>query len=70
MDIQNEFFAEYKDVVTVYEVMEMLGLGRTAVYQIMQKGKIRTIKVGRKYVIPKQSVINFLTTGESIFRKD
>lgn len=70
MDIQNEFFAEYKDVVTVYEVMKMLGLGRTAVYQIMQKGKIRTIKVGRKYVIPKQSVINFLTTGESIFRKD
>ena len=64
MDKTKEAFAEYKDVVTVCEVMEMLGLGRVAVYRLF-----RTIRVGKKYIIPKQSIIDFISTGESFFRK-
>ena len=46
MDKTKEAFAEYKDVVTVCEVMEMLGLGRVAVYRLLREGIIRTIRVG------------------------
>ena len=69
MDKTKEAFAEYKDVVTVCEVMEMLGLGRVAVYRLLREGIIRTIRVGKKYIIPKQSIIDFISTGESFFRK-
>ena len=47
MDKTKEAFAEYKDVVTVCEVMEMLGLGRVAVYRLLREGIIRTIRVGK-----------------------
>jgi len=46
-----EMFTEYNDVVTVEEVMEMLHL---------KTDKIHTLRVGKKYVIPKKSVIDFL----------
>lgn len=64
MDKTNEAFAEYKDVVTVYEVMEMLGLGRVDVYRLLREGIIHTIRVGKKYIIPKQSIIDFISKGE------
>ena len=47
--------------------MEMLGLGRVAVYRLLREGIIRTIRVGKKYIIPKQSIIDFISTGESFF---
>ena len=55
-----EMFTEYIDVVTVEEVMEMLHLGRVTVYNLLKTDKIHTLRVGKKYVIPKKSVIEFL----------
>lgn len=60
---ETSMFAEYGDIVTVDEVMKMLHIGRTAVYSLLQDGSIRTVKVGRKYIIPKQSVTNFVNSG-------
>ena len=53
-------FTDYNDVVTVEEVMEMLHLGRVTVYNLLKTDKIHTLRVGKKYVIPKKSVIDFL----------
>ena len=53
-------FEEYGDIVSVDDVKKMLGVGRTAVYTMLQKGTLRSVKVGRKYIIPKQSVIDLL----------
>jgi excisionase family DNA binding protein len=53
-------FNEYGDIVSVDDVMKMLHIGRTAVYTLLQNGSIRSVKVGRKYIIPKQSVIDFV----------
>lgn len=55
-----EMFTEYNDVVTVEEVMEMLHLGRVTVNNLLKTDKIHTLRVGKKYVIPKKSVIDFL----------
>ena len=61
-DYQNvyEMFTDYNDVVTVEEVMEMLHLGRVTVYNLLKTDRIHTLRVGKKYVIPKKSVIDFL----------
>ena len=53
-------FNEYGDIVSVDDVMKMLHIGRTAVYTLLQNGSIRSVKVGRKYIIPKQSVSDFV----------
>ncbi len=53
-------FTEFNDVVTVDDVTKMLHVSRVTVYKLLKAGRIRTLKVGKKYIIPKQSIIDFL----------
>ena len=53
-------FTEFKDVVTVDDVTKMLHVSRVTVYKLLKSGRIRALKVGKKYIIPKQSIIDFL----------
>ena len=61
---ENELFKDYPDVITVDDIMKMLGIGRNVAYSILKSGVIKTIKIGKRYIIPKQSVINFLATAD------
>lgn len=62
MDKSKEIFSEYSDIVTVDEVMKMLRLGKNTVYKLLKDDEIMNVKVGVRYVIPKQSVIEFVST--------
>lgn len=62
MDKSREIFSEYSDIVTVDEVMKMLRLGKNTVYKLLKDDEIINVKVGARYVIPKQSVIEFVST--------
>ena len=53
-------FTAYKDVVTVKQLAEMLGIGITLAYKLVKQKTIQSIKVGREYKIPKHCVINYL----------
>ena len=54
-------FSEYDDVVTVDDVMNMLHIGRNNVYKLLNDNSIKSVKVGKRFIIPKRSVINFVT---------
>lgn len=57
-----EMFANYPDVVDVSGLQSMLGnIGKQTAYELVRKGTIKTIKVGKLYRIPKINVIAFLT---------
>ena len=57
-----EMFADYPDVVDVSGLQAMLGnIGRQTAYELVRKGTIKAIKVGKLYRIPKINVIAFLT---------
>lgn len=58
--MNNEIFKDYPDVVTPEDVQNMLHIGRNRVYELLKTNTIKSIKVGKKYIIPKKSVINFL----------
>lgn len=58
--MNNEIFKDYPDVVTPTDVQNMLHIGRNRVYELLKTNTIKSIKVGKKYIIPKKSVINFL----------
>lgn len=54
-------FSDYEDVVTVEDVMQMLHIGRSAVYKLLNEEKIKTVRIGKKFIIPKRSIIEFVT---------
>ena len=63
MQNTTNIFNEYPDVVTIDDLQSMLHLGRNAAYKLLRDGNIKTIKFGKKYIIPKTSVIQFLNTA-------
>lgn len=58
-------FQEYPDVVSVEEIQQMLRLGKNTVYTLLKNEIIKSIKVGKKYIVPKQYVMNFLNSAEN-----
>lgn len=61
--MQDLQFNNYPDIVTPEDIQKMLRLGRNSVYNLLKQGKIKSLRVGKKYLIPKTSVINFLQTA-------
>lgn len=58
----NEMFANFPDVVDVSGLRTMLGgIGEQKAYELVRKGTIKAIKIGKLYRIPKINVIAFLT---------
>jgi len=53
-------FDSYPDVVSVEEIQQILRIGKNAVYQLLKDGAIKSIKVGKRYVVPKKYIIDFL----------
>ena len=49
---------------TVDELAQKLGIGRNTAYGLINDGAIRSVKVGRKRLIPRQALVEFLA-GDS-----
>lgn len=53
-------FDNYKDVVTVSQLMEMLNIGRNSAYNLLNNGQIKAKKnYTGHWIIRKQSVIDY-----------
>lgn len=53
-------FQNYPDVITTEQVAEMIGVCKSTIYNLLKTQRLRHVRVGRKYVIPKQAVIDFV----------
>lgn len=51
---------EYKDILTVKELYDILPLGKNKIYELLNNGCIKNIKIGKKILIPKKYLIDFL----------
>ena len=60
--MESPLFSEYPDVITVEQLMEILHIGKNAAYSLLKSGEIRTIRIGRRYIIPKQSIITYISS--------
>ena len=47
-----------KEYLSIAELAKLLGISRIAVYMKVKKGKIRAIKIGKSYAIPREYVDN------------
>ncbi len=57
-------FYDYSDVISVDDLQTMLRIGRNAAYGLLKSGAIATIRVGKRYIIPEASVIDFMSLNK------
>jgi len=60
MTEETTMFANYPDVVTPNDLRLMLNIGRNSVYNLIRSGQIEVIRIGKKILVPKISVIRFV----------
>ena len=66
---EDKVFERYSDVVEVKDLCEMLGgISKKLAYKLLADGKVFSVKVGRTYKIPKESVTAYIT-GQSLSDK-
>jgi excisionase family DNA binding protein len=44
---------------------EMIGLGRTKTYEVIRTGELRSIKVGRRRLVPLSAITEFLSQSSA-----
>lgn len=59
MEYKN-IFKDYPDIVNVDDLTHMLGIGKNKAYELINTNAIQSIRIGRKHIIPKFRVIEFL----------
>ncbi|MBM3252442.1 MAG: helix-turn-helix domain-containing protein [Candidatus Omnitrophica bacterium] len=57
-----------KELITTAELAKILGISRVAVFKRIKKGQIKAIKVGKSFVISKDSLPEIL--GRVLSKKD
>ena len=70
-DYYEKLLSDYKDVITVREVVELTSYGRTTVNNWCNRGVLKSFRKGQLFYIPKVFLIDFFCslTLHSITRK-
>jgi len=53
-------FEGYSDIVTVKELCQMLKIGRNTAYDLVKSGKLNSVRIGARYLIPKVYIVTYL----------
>lgn len=54
---------KYPDVLTVEQLAQVLGVGKNSAYKLVNNRVIGHVKVGKKTLIPKACVIDYLESA-------
>ena len=54
-------FEKYPDIVSIDDVCTMTTLSKSSIYKLLRKGEIAHVRVGTKYIIPRQKVVEWVT---------
>ena len=56
-------FDELPLTLRVEDLMPILDIGRNTAYELVRGGKIRSIRIGRQLRIPKDALVEYLSSG-------
>lgn len=56
-------FDSFNDVLTVDDLCKALSLGKNSVYSLLKSGAIKSIRIGKKYLVPKLYLIDFISSN-------
>ena len=57
---QNNISNELPLVLCVEDLMQLLSIGRNTAYELVRSGKIKSIRIGKCYRIPRDSITEYL----------
>ena len=60
-----KMFKNEPDVLTVPDVVRLLQFGKNTVYGLIKEGRINSIKQGKKIIVPKVCLVEFLINAEN-----
>ena len=60
MEYWEEKERKFSDILTVKELMDYLAIGKNTAYELLHSKKIKSIKIGRVYKIPKTEVQEYI----------
>jgi excisionase family DNA binding protein len=55
-----DIFSDYPDIVSVNDLMKMLGVGKNTAYKLINEKKIKSVDIGRIHKIPKYCIIDYI----------
>ncbi|HEY1656168.1 MAG TPA: excisionase family DNA-binding protein [Candidatus Tumulicola sp.] len=53
-------FEELPDILTPKDLLDYLPIGRDAVYSALESQAIRNVRIGQKFLIPREALREFL----------
>lgn len=56
-------FDSFNDVLTVDDLCKALSLSKNSVYSLLKSGAIKSIRIGKKYLVPKLYLIDFISSN-------
>ena len=59
-DIPQQSSPENKVTLTVSEAAELIGISKPSMYEVVRAGKVRSVKVGKKILISRQSLMDWI----------
>lgn len=59
MDKQNRY-EDLPLVLCIEDLMQLLSIGRNTAYKLLRSGKIKSIRIGKCYRIPRDSITEYL----------
>ena len=51
---------QYQDIMSAYEVTEVLCIGKNKVYELLETGQLKGFRIGRVWKIPKLSLQEYI----------
>ena len=60
MSEPTKMFDEFDDILTVDDIAKILKIGRNKAYNLVNAGTIKSIRIGKKYRIPKSSIVEYI----------
>jgi excisionase family DNA binding protein len=60
MEYWEEKERKFSDILTVKELMDYLAVGKNTAYDLLKTKKIKSIRIGRVYKIPKSEVQEYI----------
>ena len=63
-EVYKSVFKEYPDVLDVTQLSRLLSISKKTAYNLLKRGDIESLKVGREYKIPKLNIIRYLRLTE------
>ena len=65
MNMEWKSFDELPLVLSVENLMSLLGIGRQSAYQLVRSNQIRSVRIGKQIRIPKDAVQEYLNSTGS-----